>query len=81
MAKESKIKTYDCIVDEIDSEDGGKALIAHVEPKEPKEPEDVENGVFFRIQSWCDDGNHEEFKELGIKEGQKIKITLEIEAK
>jgi len=76
MAKESKMKkVYDCVVEEIEKEDGGKAIIAHVDPQDNA---DSLKGVFFRIQSWDDDGNHEEFKALGLKEGQQIKVTLEL---
>jgi len=63
---------YNYEVFDIRKEDGGCAVIATI-------GDDSENEVFFRIQSWDDTCEHKELHALGLKEGQKVKITLEIE--
>jgi len=56
---------------EIDSEDGGQALIFTTS----REKDDDEmQGMFVRIQSWDEIRDHEEFNKFV---GKKIRITIE----
>jgi hypothetical protein len=69
-------KFYKCRVDGVDKEDSGKAITVVLDPIDTM---DNDNGVFFRIQSWDDANNHDEFKALKLEEGKEIKVTLELE--
>lgn len=64
-------KTFSLRVEEIHDEDGGAARIADL-------TDGKEAGVFFRVQSWDDHGNHQEFDNLGLKQGQQVEITLSV---
>jgi hypothetical protein len=64
-------KVFELEVTEIEKDDRGLAKIAHCEN---------EGEVFFRIQSWRDnDDKHPEFDALQLREGSKIRITLEVD--
>jgi len=76
---------FDCTVDELKSEDFGKALILTATPFAGKNmetgeaiPHGDENGIFFCIHSWDDNKQHEEFNSLGYKPGDQITITVEV---
>ncbi len=52
----------------IDVEDGGCAMIAHIE-------DEADVGMFVRIQSWDESKEHKDFKSLI---GKKIRVTIEV---
>jgi ribulose bisphosphate carboxylase small subunit len=60
---------YEDVVDGFDSEDGGKALIHHV-----NSGDDEENGLFVRLHSWDESRKHEVFSSLV---GKKVRVTVE----
>jgi len=55
------------------SEDGGKALIATVYDEVPART-DQDTGMFVRIQSWDETGQHAEARQI---EGKRVRITIE----
>lgn len=67
-----KIFEVEAIIDpsRIDTEDGGCAKIATVE-----EGNDIEVGMFVRLQSWDDCGEHETFNQIV---GKTVRVTVEI---
>lgn len=48
-------------------EDGGAALIARFDDKD--------TGMFVRVQSWDETGEHAEFKKF---EGKRVRVTVEV---
>jgi hypothetical protein len=56
------------------SEDGGKALIATIYDEVPPPPADAQAGMFVRVQSWDETGQHVEARQI---EGKRIRITIE----
>ena len=67
--------TFDGFAEEVTSEDGGAALICCVNPLK----DDPDAGVFFKIQSWDDEGRHYDFAALGLAHGKRVRIRLEVE--
>jgi hypothetical protein len=55
---------------ELDSEDGGCALIATLDGNEEKDA-----GIFVRVQSYDEYKKHEDFSKLL---GKKIRVTIEV---
>jgi hypothetical protein len=70
--KIKKVFITKIIEKEISIEDGGRAIIAHVQD----EKDTAVSGMFLKLQSWDDDSEgHEDIKQFL---GKKIKVTVEV---
>lgn len=72
MAKKVR-KVFTGEMKDIITEDSGHAKIVDIYIDQDN-PEENENGMYVRVQSWCEDKKHEEFS---MFEGRKVKITIE----
>jgi len=66
---EWKKQVFEGKITDIDIEDGGRAMIAHMDDSDPNEK------MFIRIQSWDDTKEHLKMKQLY---GATVRVTIEI---
>jgi hypothetical protein len=58
-------------VGDLDVEDGGQALIVHVDAGD-----DVDEGWFVRVQSWSERKQHEPW--VAALHGKRVRVTVEV---
>lgn len=57
---------------DIDEEDGGRAKIAHFTGDDKR---DAAEGLFVKIQSWSESGEHVDFDAMI---GKRVRVTVEV---